>query len=1078
MAEDPPKPSRDELALAPTMVEAVPQPEELPREVSSLPPEEPERYTRGEELGRGGIGRVLAVEDRHLGRTVALKELLREPTSPGSGVSAGVLHRFLREARVTGRLEHPGIVPVYELGRLADGTPYYTMRRIRGRSLADALRDADGPAGRLKLLRPFLAACEAVAFAHARGVVHRDLKPDNIMVGEYGETLVVDWGLAKIRGDDAAEPPAGDDAPISGANPATTLDGHAVGTPAYMSPEQARGDVAAMDERSDVWGLGAILFEILCGVPPFEGAGTALELLSRVREEAPPRVRQVAPGAPPELAAVADRALRRDPGSRYPSAEAVAAEVLAWQEGEQVQAYDYSPVELVRRQLWRFRVAIAAVSAMLVALSVVAVVGFVRHARERRARTIAEAGRLSAEQARDVAEARAAEARHTVAEALVARAEQALEDGDPAAAAVFATSAIERDPINAPGRGDVDHRTEAGWLGSERLARALSAYLEAEEARRFEHVRRIGGVGPEAALDPDARRLAFVRNHRVVVESLAGSTPRRVTDVEAERALAFVGDDAVVVDGDEPGVYAIATGHRRNALRGMVAVAASREHLAVARGEGSIELLDAATLRTLGRVQSRFGGGVRVRFAEDGARLLAVGPQVAEIESWAVPELGEPEHIALLSPALDLAPARHRALAAVALGDLHAHVVDLATSSMGDRLAARGAVVSAAWLSRRLLALAVEGGRVLVVNSRTGDVVDTLRAPAGTLLAGPRTLVALPRNRGGAAVVFRRPAPRHRTRLPLPEPAYALAVDGARAVAATHGRLYDIALDAPWHQAVRRRVELPEDVGIPARVKLGPAGEVAMVTRGGAVLLHRPGSTVEVLDAGAGPADCPLGLTFGPEGRTVYAGGQGGEVRRFDLRGPRELSPFAGRGGAVCDLALGPDGRVLGVASRGGRVRLLELPAGTARSGGVEVPAPTLSLAFSASGDAYAIGDAAGFLRVHRIDGSPVLEIRVHRGAVRGVAWDGSRLATVGHDRSVRLVTADGGRLTRLLRVDRSPADVAFAEDGHVVAFVDHRHLVRVPVRPPVDLRDPAQLRRQTELRAGVRLEGVRLVPE
>ena len=198
------------------------------------------RYEVVEELGRGGIGRVFLADDQRLERQVALKELL-----PGSG--AHTQDRFLREARLTAGLEHPGIVPVYDLGQNPDGSPYYTMRRIRGRSLRQVLREAKALDQRLRLVRQFRDICEAVAYAHAHGVVHRDLKPDNVMLGEFGETVLLDWGLAKRRGVDD-EPVSPQPQPLlPGGTDTQTVDGIAVGTPAYMSPEQAVGTVSAID---------------------------------------------------------------------------------------------------------------------------------------------------------------------------------------------------------------------------------------------------------------------------------------------------------------------------------------------------------------------------------------------------------------------------------------------------------------------------------------------------------------------------------------------------------------------------------------------------------------------------------------------------------------------------------------------------------------------------------------------------------------------------------------------------------------------------------------------------------------
>ncbi len=369
-----------------------------PAAPASLTAEHAGRYRHGKELGRGGVGRVILAIDDHLGREVAMKEL----HGSADGVQVGALLRFVREARVTGQLEHPNIVPVHELAQRRDGTFYYTMKRIKGRSLARALRDAPSIAERLKLLGHFRDVCEAIAYAHSRGVVHRDLKPDNVMVGEFGETLVVDWGLAKVRG--SADQPADElrqqlDAVRLG-DAAQTVAGHAIGTPAYMSPEQARGDLDAIDERSDVWGLGAMLFEILTGRPPFVGT-SVLAVLTAVLTEAPPRVSQLAPDAPPELAAIADRALSRAPDARYRGAKEIASEIAAWQDGGRVRAYEYSALEIVRRFVRRNRA--ASIAAASIGVSIIVAAMFMtwsyrgeliaRRAAETRA-LVAEAGRL------------------------------------------------------------------------------------------------------------------------------------------------------------------------------------------------------------------------------------------------------------------------------------------------------------------------------------------------------------------------------------------------------------------------------------------------------------------------------------------------------------------------------------------------------------------------------------------------------------------------------------------------------------------------------------------------------------
>jgi eukaryotic-like serine/threonine-protein kinase len=226
----------------------------------------PVRYAVGAQIGQGGMARVYTALDRHLDRDVALKE-----ARPGTEA------RLAREARVMARLDHPNIVPVHDAGRGEDGRAFYTMRLVRGRSLAATLAATPSLAGRLRYVRTVLAVAEAVAFAHSRGVVHRDLKPANILVGAFGETQVMDWGIARVLGAPTegatdVSPPVGD--------AALTAAGGVIGTPRYMSPEQARGE--PVDGRADVWGLGAVLYEVLAGAPP--RTGQPADVLAAARE--------------------------------------------------------------------------------------------------------------------------------------------------------------------------------------------------------------------------------------------------------------------------------------------------------------------------------------------------------------------------------------------------------------------------------------------------------------------------------------------------------------------------------------------------------------------------------------------------------------------------------------------------------------------------------------------------------------------------------------------------------------------------------------------------------------------------
>jgi PAS domain S-box-containing protein len=301
------------------------------------------RYALAYLHATGGIGRVWIARDTQLGRDVALKEL-----RPERAANSVLWQRFVREAQITGQLEHPGIVPVYELSRRPDdGQPFYTMRLVRGRTLSDAVKSyhekhalgqAD-PLEWLNLLNVFVTVCNTVAYAHSRGVIHRDLKGQNLVLGDFGEVVLLDWGLAKLVGRTEHEPSA---APVvfdsSGSGTADlTVDGQTLGTPSSMAPEQAAGRVDLIDHRTDVYGLGAILYEILTGQPPFTGTNID-EVLRKVREDAPVPPTRLYAGVPPALEAACLRALAKCPADRFASATTLGQAVGGWQEVQRRQA--------------------------------------------------------------------------------------------------------------------------------------------------------------------------------------------------------------------------------------------------------------------------------------------------------------------------------------------------------------------------------------------------------------------------------------------------------------------------------------------------------------------------------------------------------------------------------------------------------------------------------------------------------------------------------------------------------------------------------------------------------------------
>ncbi|MBU6277265.1 MAG: serine/threonine protein kinase [Planctomycetes bacterium] len=333
------------------------------------------RYEILDELAHGGMGQVLRASDAVLGREVLVKQMLGEIAHDPPAQAS-----FARERQTAAALEHPNIGPVYDAGVHGDGRLYYVMRYIRGDTLKQAIQrhhDAASdrsPAEKTLALRDLLgrfsAVCEAVSYAHARGVLHRDIKPANILLGDFGETQLIDWGLAKVGGEEIATAAGSESG--SGSRPVVAVEsgtseptrmGQAKGTPAFMAPEQAAGEIARIGPAADVYGLGSTLYQILTGVPPFDGRSPSV--MQDVIRGVFPRPRRVAPGVPPALEAICLKAMAREPADRYPSAKALATDIGRWLADEPVGVYRDPWTVRVARFAKRHRTAVTAAGVLL-----------------------------------------------------------------------------------------------------------------------------------------------------------------------------------------------------------------------------------------------------------------------------------------------------------------------------------------------------------------------------------------------------------------------------------------------------------------------------------------------------------------------------------------------------------------------------------------------------------------------------------------------------------------------------------------------------------------------------------------
>jgi eukaryotic-like serine/threonine-protein kinase len=401
-------------------------------------------YRIDRELARGGMGRILLAHDHRLKREVAIKELLLD--------SSPARRRFKREALITARLQHPSIVNVYEAGCWPSGEHFYAMEKVNGRSLQAVIDDCHTLQERLALLPRVIDVTEALAYAHSKGVIHRDLKPDNILVGLFGETVVIDWGLAKdLNRPDDEDLPMQDALERRRSLPPgqLTMVGSIMGTPGYMAPEQAEGQEA--DFASDVYAIGAILYHLLCGEPPFKG-DTSKQVLMLMLGGPPPPLAQRVPELPPDLISIVDKAMQRDPTRRYHDAGQLSADLRRFETGKLVDSHAYSPIDHFKRWVRRYRTSLAILSAALLTLILFGVFGIyeVMQARDDaksneqkaiKATGLAEVAlqRLASEhdqavQARSSAEIARADALSKTNEVVLHEARAALNAADPARA--------------------------------------------------------------------------------------------------------------------------------------------------------------------------------------------------------------------------------------------------------------------------------------------------------------------------------------------------------------------------------------------------------------------------------------------------------------------------------------------------------------------------------------------------------------------------------------------------------------------------------------------------------------------
>ena len=584
-------------------------------------------YVFGKEIGRGGMGRVLAARDRRIGRPVAIKEIL--------DLSPGMAARFEREARLTARLQHPGIVPVYEIGQFSGGRAFYAMPRLPGTTLREAIAHAHSLPERLALLPVVIAAAEAVAYAHSQRIVHRDLTPANILIGKFGETVVIDWGIAKDL--EASETDITDPEPRR-ESASLTAAGAVIGTAAYMPPEQAGGE--PIDERVDVYALGAILYHLLAGHAPYRGPTTEA-VLSQLRAGPPPPV-----AGPPVLASIVSRAMARDKSNRYRDAEELVEELKRFQTGKLVSTHRYSLRQLYWRWLRRRRGILITGAVLLAGMIALSIAEYRRILRERdRANTInaeliEDQGRqelLKGSPSRALAFLSAAYSQGRKSPALRFMLAEAARDVE----ALQLT--VEGDDIGELGQVPLSH-------DGHRLATVREGRVRVWDVKTGAVVRTIRG--PAGYVDrplfaPDGRVLVRAEN-AVLLWDTGSDEPVRSFDHGAEISSAlFSPDGARLVTVSDAAhdvkVWETATGHLLFTIDGdnpyAQKVRAMFDHdgyrIAIWNPDGAVHIHDARSGKELATVGKPSDGLLACAFSPDGD-FLATGTRSGRIVIWNV----------------------------------------------------------------------------------------------------------------------------------------------------------------------------------------------------------------------------------------------------------------------------------------------------------------------------------------------------------------------------------------------------------------------------------------------------------
>jgi WD40 repeat protein len=1017
---------------------APPPPANKTPSIPDLPVIERDRYSYEAEHARGGLGRIIEARDMRLDRTVAVKELLK------SGDDAEA--RFIREALITARLQHPSIVPIHDLARDSAGKPFYSMKMVSGRSLAEVIEEKRTLAERLALLPNVIAVADAMAYAHGQRVIHRDLKPANVLIGPFGETVVIDWGLAAQLSETRRSSHSVATA-YEIATSGLTVAGTVMGTPEYMPVEQAEGK--PVDERADVYAIGAILYHVLAGQPPYQGSNSK-EVLASIARQDPIPIEQRQPGVPRELATIIHKAMSRDANARYPSAKELAEDLKRFQTGQLVSAHSYTKLMLVQRWLARHR-PLVALAAIFLSLSLAG--GFFAIWRIIRERNLAASRRneLLLLQARNALE-------HDPTAAIAWLKSYATTGADPSPAwdmAVEAESAgVARhvfrrtyskpsDPAFSPdgtlfasaGEGSTvrvyDLRSAAAIaiLHYEGEVRAIAfsptasllLWSDWQSATivlwdfRAGMVRKLSGhsgVIYRTRFSPDGQLIASSGDDRTVRLWNVSTGEHRILYTHKDKIpnLNFSYDGKFLVSAGNDGVLTIwdlITNVARNVQlrqRGnnILAVAPSAPVAACSTSDGTIEVYNLET------------GGELSRYKHQDTRWF---------------------------PAFS-ADSRQLALAG---GNGVIDVIELATQRKQSLVGHDGQVTGVTFSKNGKFLVSIgQDGTVRLWNLTTGQD-RMLRGHRGGVYGGifsadDKYLASL--GSDGTVRIWdldsMPPMPRilrgHSDRVLH----LAFSPDGSLAGSAGADGTVRV-----WNTITGRLENVYEEGHTVVRIRFSPDGRWLASSGMATSVSLRDLQTAERREF-LGNKRFIWDIQFSRSGSLIASASDDGAIRVWNVLS-REESLLENHLGPARALAFSPDDLWLASAGGDGLVRLLNVSDGRSRllRGHQGV---ILSLAFSPAGDVLASAGYDKTVRLWNLASGSSQVLMGHTGIVRSVAFsgDGKLLASGAEDHSVRLWDIERTRLQSVLHHDDEVVEVAFAPDGRMIASASSDNSVRL----------------------------------